>query len=138
MTTTTPTPVAKLCVNPTNVDFGDASNVGTGGSIGDYIQVSNCGDLPITIESPIIGDHGSPFEARVEDLGGNGNLCPINSGTELLNPGAVCTVPVDFPRPAPAGTTWAHGTYQDTWYWRGWTLPGVYFITPYVHLTGTL
>ena len=136
--TTTPTPVAKLCVNPTTVDFGDASNVGAGGSIGNYIQVSNCGDLPITIEPPIVGDHGSPFEARVEDLGGNGNLCPINSGTELLNPGAVCTVPVDFPRPAPAGTTWAHGTYQDSWYWRGWTLPGVYVITPYVHLTGTL
>ena len=135
---TTPTPVAKLCVNPTEVDFGDASNVGAGGSIGNYIQVSNCGDLPITLEPPIVGDHGSPFEARVEDLGGNGNLCPINSGTELLNPGAVCTVPVDFPRPAPVGTTWAHGAYQDTWYWRGWTLPGVYFITPYVHLTGTL
>ena len=87
---------------------------------------------------PVVGDHGSPFEASIEDLGGNGNLCPINSGTEQLNPGAVCTVPVDFPRPAPAGTTWAHGTYQDIWYWRGWTLPGVSCITPYVHLTGLL
>lgn len=137
-TTTAPPLVARLCVYPTNVDFGDASNVGADGSIGNYIQVSNCGDLPITLEPPIVGDHGLPFEARIEDLGGNGNLCPINSGTELLNPGAVCTVPVDFPRPARAGTTWAHGTYQDNWYWRGWTLRGVYFITPYVHLTGTL
>lgn len=137
--TTTPKPVAKLCVAPTEVDFGDASNLGEGGSIANIIQVSNCGDLPITLEPPIIGDHSAPFQAVVEDLGGNGTLCPIGSGTELLNPGAVCYVPVIFPRPAPAGAPWPHGSsYQDSWYWRGWTLPGVYFITPYVHMTGSL
>ncbi|HJX49538.1 MAG TPA: hypothetical protein VJ375_16995 [Gaiellaceae bacterium] len=137
--TTTPKPVAKLCVAPTEVDFGNASNVGAGSSIENIIQVSNCGDLPLTIEPPIVGDHGSPFQAIIEDLGGNGNLCPINSGTELLNPGAVCYVPIIFPRPAPAGSPWPHGSYQDTWYWRGSTSPGADdVITPYVHLTGTL
>ena len=124
--------------NPTDVDFGDASNIGAGSSIANIIQVGNCGDLPMTIEPPIVSDHGSPFQAITEDLGGNGNLCPINSGTELLNPGAVCYVPIIFPRPAPARLSLAARQLPRHLVLARVDLPGADFITPYVHLAGTL
>jgi hypothetical protein len=99
------------------------------------VAVHNCGDLPLTIEAPIIGDHNAPFQAVFESVE-NASNCPISSGTETLNPGAFCVLFIIFSRTVD-GYQWPSGNYAATWTFRGWTLPGVDVITT-VHLSGTL
>jgi hypothetical protein len=119
----------KLCANPTALTFFFAGI----STRDDFLMLTNCGNVPVTITPPRKRVPTSPFRPN-HQLFDNSNNCPIQGFLDALTlqPGDYCVLQILFGPQSPTDPSPPAGRYSDDWTFAGDTASIV------VRLSGTL